>query len=837
MFSRVFTATAITLAVISLTACTPSAEPTLPPIEPTSGSVVRLTAMRTDTPVPPTEQPSPTLVPTSVPTNSPTPILVLADTPTPTNTPTPIPTQNPTNTPTPTNTPLPTPTHTPTPTPLVERSTPSGLTELQLIKGRDHALTLINQARTAAGLTPVILGDNIAAQLHAESALENCFSSHWGIDGLKPYMRYTLGGGHQYNAENVSGLDYCITARDGYAENRNVEYEIRDATEGLLQSPGHRRNILNRWHKKVNIGIALDDYNFKFVQHFEGDYVDYSESPTIDGGILSFKGNTQNGAGFRDEDSLGVQIFYDPPVQPLTRGQVSRTYCLVFGTQVASMRPPLQPNWYYDSEDFTPNHSQRSCPNPYEVPADAPPPKSADEAHDFWQEAYDASQTEEEITITLPWITALDWIAANDQFSVTADISDLLNQHGNGVYTIVVWAEIDGEDAPISEYSIFEPPLQPHQANVLAHPMPTPLPTRAPMQTSTPDVAPTSVPTSTPTSTAISTPILKTQSGISEDEIASARGYALARINQTRTAAGLTEVTLDGNTAAQSHAVDMRVNCFLSHWGSNGLKSYMRYSLAGGQHFSTSYITGSEYCPTDPERYRHRTVQEELTDLMDRLLVDPDYLDEVLDPNYRRVSFGVADQQPNFWFVQRFITDFITHVELPTIVNHILSLNGRVNNGASLSGDSFGISIDYDRTPQALTRGQLYHTSCGANGVRIAALREPLEIDRHYTSHTFTLSGTRCQDPYYVPVDAPVATSYDDGVPTIRNPYDNEAVWITATDWEVTADTFSVTANIADLLSQHGNGVYTIIVWGSVEGQDAPISEYSIFIPPYQPTE
>ena len=266
-------------------------------------------------------------------------------------------------------------------------------------------------------------------------------------------MRYSLVGGYQYNAENMSGIDYCITARDGYAKNRSVEREIRDATEGLLQSPGHRRNILNRWHKKVNIGIALDDYNFKFVQHFEGDYVAYTEVPAIKNGILSFKGNTQSDARFGDEYSLGVQIFHDPPVHTLTRGQVSRTYCYTGGMQIASLRPPLQPNWYYEEDNF--NRRYTPCPDPYDVPADAPPPKSVDEAHDLWQAAYDASQIGEELTFTVPWITASDWIAAYDQFSVTADISALLDQHGNGIYTIVAWSKIDGEQVPISVYSIF----------------------------------------------------------------------------------------------------------------------------------------------------------------------------------------------------------------------------------------------------------------------------------------------------------------------------------------------------------------------------------------------
>ena len=37
------------------------------------------------------------------------------------------------------------------------------------------------------------------------------------MDGLKPYMRYSLAGGYQANGENGSGLNYCIKAGDGFA--------------------------------------------------------------------------------------------------------------------------------------------------------------------------------------------------------------------------------------------------------------------------------------------------------------------------------------------------------------------------------------------------------------------------------------------------------------------------------------------------------------------------------------------------------------------------------------------------------------------------------------------
>ena len=38
---------------------------------------------------------------------------------------------------------------------------------------------------------------------------------------------------------------------------------------------------------------------------------------------------------------------------------------------------------------------------------------------------------------------------------MTTDLSDLIAQHGDGVYTILVWGKLGIEDEVISEYSIF----------------------------------------------------------------------------------------------------------------------------------------------------------------------------------------------------------------------------------------------------------------------------------------------------------------------------------------------------------------------------------------------
>ena len=360
--------------------------------------------------------------------------------------------------------PTPRPASTPAirPTPMPAPMSPATLTltpmpvapELRHLDGKRYMLELINNARANAGLNPVALGDNIAAQLHAEIALANCFSSHWGIDGLKPYMRYSLAGGYQSNGENGSGSDYCIKASDGYRAIVSIKNEIDDAMDGWLDSPGHRRNILTPQHQKVNIGIAYDRYNTAMYQHFEGDYVTYASMPSIANGILSLSGTTKNGLTFREPDDLGVQIYYDPPPHELTRGQVTRTYCYDNGQQLAALREPLTGGYYWPTDTFT--TTRQPCADPYDVPPDAPAPRSAYEAHQAWQQAYNAYLSHGDTqSITIPWITASEWQASGETFSVRADISDLLREHGNGVYSITVWGTIAGEDAVISEYSIF----------------------------------------------------------------------------------------------------------------------------------------------------------------------------------------------------------------------------------------------------------------------------------------------------------------------------------------------------------------------------------------------
>ena len=327
------------------------------------------------------------------------------------------------------------------------------LPDLRHVEEKRYMLALINDRRQEADVDAVVLGDNIAAQVHAESSLEGCFSSHWGADGLKPYMRYTLAGGAQSNGENGFGSDYCVRPFQGYSAIGNIREEIDKAMDQWMTSPGHAKNILDPTHMKVNVGIAWDQYNVVMYQHFEGGHVDYDRLPSISDGVLSLSGKVKNGGRVRTKRDLGVQIYYDAPPVSLTRGQLSRTYCYDSGRIVAGLRETLSGGSRWTTDSFTTKYDP--CPDPYKVPADAEPPGSLSEANAIWRQVKIASQAFEPLPLIVPWVTAREYRVDDDGFAVRANIQEILARHGDGVYTVMVWGDMNGRRTAISQFSMF----------------------------------------------------------------------------------------------------------------------------------------------------------------------------------------------------------------------------------------------------------------------------------------------------------------------------------------------------------------------------------------------
>ena len=204
-----------------------------------------------------------------------------------------------------------------------------------------------------------------------------------------------------------------------------------------MASPGHRENILNKWHKIVNIGIAYNNESLHLVQQFEGDYVEFSKKPTVSARILSFPGKLKG--GFTLE---GVGIWYDQPPHPLTLGQLDATKAYLTGQQPATNhREPLTGGSNYP--DSSTRFAWEPGLDPYSLDPNTPrrpsPPLLT-------------FRTKSKV---VPWTTASIWRVSGQSFEIQADISLVLNQLGPGVYKLIIWGTAQGESVPLTDYSIF----------------------------------------------------------------------------------------------------------------------------------------------------------------------------------------------------------------------------------------------------------------------------------------------------------------------------------------------------------------------------------------------
>ena len=296
------------------------------------------------------------------------------------------------------------------------------------------------------------MGTNAAAQVHAEAARDGCFTGHWGLNGTVPGMRYNLAGGYQVNAENTVGLSHCIRRYENLQTIASLESEVRDAAKALLDSPDHFGTLASGHYRKVNIGIAWDNYIVWLVQQFEADYVRFEQLPKLKGTKLGFSGQTVNGAKTGlGQSPLKVDIYYHP-LGPLTRGQLASSYCLDVGEILGSLIPPAPPGYSYGN--LAPmSHSYKRCFSPYNEPPTAEAPGTYREAK--------LAHTIGRIAPHLPEVSLVHFAVADKwdvdatSFSVSADIGDILDMKGPGVYQLVFWGNVSGETQVIADYWLF----------------------------------------------------------------------------------------------------------------------------------------------------------------------------------------------------------------------------------------------------------------------------------------------------------------------------------------------------------------------------------------------
>ena len=317
----------------------------------------------------------------------------------------------------------------------------------RLAELRLHMLELINHERSLRGLEAVVMAYNEGAQLHAEDLVENQYMSHWNLRGETPSMRHTWAGGHDYSVENLSFKRVVDAA--GFCAPPVSEQILDGMMAGLMDSPSHRDTILRPHHREVNIGIANSCHDMVMTQVFEGEYVRFSLPPELAGGRLAMAGQVTPEVNLNDRTN--VVVTWDPPLADYTRGQVSQTHCHSPGRPVAYIPRPLRDGFYWLDGESREMDWER-CPAPWDADPNLQLPGHEDQIGQLRQRIRDGFLIRKRVDVAL--VTADIWQVEADLFRIEADLNRVIQTHGPGIYSMVLWGDVNGESVALTRYAI-----------------------------------------------------------------------------------------------------------------------------------------------------------------------------------------------------------------------------------------------------------------------------------------------------------------------------------------------------------------------------------------------
>lgn len=264
--------------------------------------------------------------------------------------------------------------------------------------------------------------------------------------------------------------------------------------------------------------------------------------------------------------------------------------------------------------------------------------------------------------------------------------------------------------------------------------------------------------------------------------------YALELINQDRADQNLAPVELAYNAAAQKHAQDMLDNNYVGHWGTDGLKPYMRYTAEGGYNYeqeNSAYTSGNKKInpKTEIKALEYAMVYDDAAS-------NWGHRDNIWNKLHKKVSLGLAYDEYNLALVQQFEGEYLEFYQPPTLKGNILSLSGHFTlEGLTLNN----AAITFDALPQPLSGAELaagpYH-SYGL-GARVGQIFAPPPPGAQYSN---------------LPANSVVAE---------KGLVEDAVFWLEA--------------DISTFLAG-GPGVYTVCLIGVLDGQPVSFSNYSILV-------
>ncbi|WP_329167026.1 CAP domain-containing protein (plasmid) [Streptomyces sp. NBC_01717] len=118
----------------------------------------------------------------------------------------------------------------------------------------DSVVTLVNQERTARGLSTLHIDERLrnSSRAHSEDMAARGFIDHLSPEGISPLERMLMAGYPFPAAENVAVF----------------LPEPMGVMRGWMNSPGHRLNVLNPAFRAIGVGIHVEAGTAWWTQNF-----------------------------------------------------------------------------------------------------------------------------------------------------------------------------------------------------------------------------------------------------------------------------------------------------------------------------------------------------------------------------------------------------------------------------------------------------------------------------------------------------------------------------------------------------------------------------------------
>ncbi len=188
-------------------------------------------------------------------------------------------------------------------------------------------LDLINQDRQKNGLSALVWDEPAAnaARRHVQEETDYGYISHWGMDGSKPQLRYTRGGGLDAVSENESVTLWLQGGFAGVSVSELQKIVSEHETAMLNEQPpndGHRKNILDVHHTGVGVAIAIGKYGIAMAQEFTNHYVVMEPVPLSAalGSQIKLSGRILPGYQL-----TGIYAVWEKTPAPMTREELMQT--------------------------------------------------------------------------------------------------------------------------------------------------------------------------------------------------------------------------------------------------------------------------------------------------------------------------------------------------------------------------------------------------------------------------------------------------------------------------------------------------------------------------------